>query len=356
MADNSKIEWCDASWNPIRAQRTSDGRMGHFCIHASEGCRNCYAEAINHRLGTGIDFKAQNRNEVEIVVPDKALMEPLKWKRPRKIFVCSMSDLFGDFVPDEAIVRVLAVAAYCRHHTFIILTKRANRMRAYLSAHNTRHEVWQAMYKMNLTPAWWYGGAVPGNWPLPNVWFGVSAEDQANADERVPELLNTPAAVRFVSLEPLLGPIHLGYLGWPNGQRLRRTGYNALIGARYHAGSMVEKLPKLDWVIVGGESGPKARPMDPNWVRQLREGCLHTGIPFFFKQWGEWLPGEVYAIGDEGGFARHQDGTEGGHGGKHDHWWSGDSFGGVISTRVGKHAAGRRLDGIEHNEFPKVAA
>lgn len=284
MSDRSKIEWTDASWNPIRAQRVGDGKMGHFCTHASEGCRNCYAESFNHRLGTGIDYKAQNAGRIQIVVPDKALVEPLRWKWPRKIFVCSMSDLFGEFVPASAILHVLAVMAYCRHHTFIVLTKRSERMRELLSSCHIRQQVWEAMYDLGLKPTWWWGGPMAGDWPLPNVWLGVSAEDQQNADKRVPDLLDTPAAVRLVSLEPLLGPIHLGYLGWPNGVKLRREGYNALIGARYHAGHMVQKLPKLDWIIVGGESGPQARPMHPDWARSLRDQCEAAGIPLFVKQ------------------------------------------------------------------------
>lgn len=311
MADRSKIEWTDASWNPIRALLPHpDGpKIGWHCEHASDGCRFCYAEAMNKRLGTRLAFKPGVRDRIEIMLDEDMLLKPLKWKRPRMVFVCSMTDLFADFVPDDWIDRMFAVMALCPQHTFQILTKRPARMREYLSTapdagSDRACDIYIAAQGIALAQKLNRG---IGQWPYDNVWLGVSAERQAEADQRIPDLLATPAAVRFVSLEPLLGPIDLERL------HLRvtdaRTGklvdinnpFNAFRGQTWttlisgpHAGKRFysggSSYGRLDWVIVGGESGPEARPMHPDWARSLRDQCTTAGVPLFFKQWGEWAP------------------------------------------------------------------
>lgn len=384
MADRSAIEWCDASWNPIRARVIaiqSDGsgkeRIGWHCEHVSEGCRNCYAEGFNRRLGTGRDFKPGelyreekkgfNNGEVKIFLDEQMLTQPLRWKKPRKIFVCSMTDAFADFVTDEMLDKMFAVMALCPQHTFQVLTKRASRMRRYLTNFgqneaaragirspgftvNQRIQALVADYvKLGTFQINGFGPLYKEDWerakphlrplPLPNVWLGVSAERQREADERIPELLAAPAAVRFVSIEPLLGPIDLTAI-----ERKGAEGYMRPLDGRFRI---------LDWVIVGGESGRSARSMHPDWARSLRDQCAAAGTPFFFKQWGEWAPST----------------PEEARGNPHSGWMANAAHphvakaselypeaGAKFIARVGKAAAGRLLDGVEHNEFPRVPA
>lgn len=230
MADNSKIEWTDATWNPITG-----------CKVVSPGCTNCYAMKLaggrmrNHpsRMGLTNPSKSGPVWNGNVQFNEGWLEQPLRWSKPRMIFVCAHGDLFYEAVPDEWICRVFGVMEGAQRHIFQVLTKRPARAHEWL-ARNYGH-----------------GGE------LPNVWLGVSAEDQTRADERIPGLLDTPAAVRWVSAEPLIGPIDL--LPW---------------------------LPGLDWIVTGGESGPAARPMHPDWPRQHRDQCAAAGVPFHFKQWG----------------------------------------------------------------------
>ncbi|MCP4515067.1 MAG: phage Gp37/Gp68 family protein [Delftia sp.] len=227
VSDQTAIEWTDATWNPIRG-----------CSRASEGCRNCYAARMATRLSgpgrpyEGLAAGGQWTGKVRVV--ESELDRPLRWRKPRHVFVCSMSDLFHEKVPDQAVMRVWNVMAESTAHTFQVLTKRPRRMRL----HSLRR--------------WGLGPQV-----LPSVWLGASAENQETLDERVPHLLRTPAAVRWLSCEPLLGPLDLR--PW---------------------------LDRLGWIVVGGESGPGARPMRPEWVRDIRDQCIAAGVPFFFKQWG----------------------------------------------------------------------
>lgn len=285
MGDNSKIEWTDATWNPIRARNRATGGVGHFCIHASDGCRHCYAERLQPRFGNPVRYGAPYRDQVELLLDDAALLQPLRWRRPRRIFVCSMTDLFLAEHPEPWLDQVFAVAALCPQHTFQILTKRPERARGYADHPGAPRRVYEIVCDIAveqwvdvILTAARIGGGPPGTeveldrWPLPNVWLGTSVEDQWSADTRVPELLATPAAVRFVSAEPLLG-------------RLRMPGL-------YPVGDVDGFIdtPRLDWVIVGGESGPDARPMHPDWARAIRDQCQAAGVPFLFKQWGEWAP------------------------------------------------------------------
>lgn len=213
MADRSTIEWTEATWNPVRG-----------CTKVSAGCKHCYAERFaerwrgipGHPYESGFDLRT---------VP-KMLDQPRRWRRARMVFVNSMSDLFHERVPLSFIKRVFEVMAECPRHTFQVLTKRAERLAA-------------------LAPKL--------DWP-PNVWQGVSVESQDHAD-RVEHLRRVPARVRFLSVEPMLGPVRV-------------------------------KLDGVHWVIVGGESGPGARPLDIEWVRSMRDQCLRANVPFFFKQWG----------------------------------------------------------------------
>ncbi|TAM97291.1 MAG: phage Gp37/Gp68 family protein [Rhizobiaceae bacterium] len=310
MADGSHIEWTEATWNPIAG-----------CSVVSPGCTNCYAmrrvaprlaanPATPHYAGTVKPSKAGYVWTGKIgIASDEVFTKPLRWKRPRMIFVNSTSDLFHEDIPDDVIDRVFAVMALCPQHTFQVLTKRSKRMREYLTAFDDHGQgkrfAWANAVPLGEWPvskhhalAFIHRDSTPEHralycapepaWPLPNVWLGVSAEDQARADERVPDLLATPASIRFVSAEPLLGPIDFETLctGWEF--------IDALKGMRYHDApepyvGATETCAKLDWIIVGGESGPGARPMRPDWTRSIRDQCAGAGVPFFFKQWGEWL-------------------------------------------------------------------
>lgn len=293
MSDGSKIEWTEATWNPITG-----------CSLVSEGCRNCYAAELaasrlrHHPSRAGLarrnaDGVAKFTGEVRLNA--QWLDQPLRWKRPRKIFVCELGDLFHESVPDEWIDGVFAIMALCPQHTFQVLTKRPERMRDYCSSDATLGRVislansWlQSDGKIDVQhKADGFGGIV-----LPNVWLGTSVEDQATADERIPLLLDTPAAKRFISAEPLLGPVDLMDIPWlPGRPRFPQT--DDLSDGR--SGLHLVDGTRLDWVIVGGESGPNARAMHPDWVRSLRDQCAAADVPFFFKQWGAWLTGKAAA-------------------------------------------------------------
>ncbi len=283
MGAKTSIEWtkgddgsAGASWNPIQALVAPPASMsertliGHHCEHVSKGCIGCYAEGINLRLGTKLAFKAQNRKTPVILLNEEVLRQPLRWRRPRRVFVCSMTDLFGDWVKDEWIAAIFAVMALARQHTFIILTKRPERMRQWLIANQGQLDLVDAAMD-RIAPAFWHDRELQdvGGWPLSNVWAGVSAEDQPTADQRIPILLESPAVVRWVSLEPLIGPIDLLSVQRPVGRCW------------------------LDWVVVGGAS-KGMRDVEPPickvaWVRALQEQCNSAGVDFFLKQWGEWV-------------------------------------------------------------------
>lgn len=220
MAANSKIEWTDSTWNPLRAiykHPLQGDKKGWHCEKVSSGCDICYSEKFNEdRFGTGLPFKPGHRKDVEIVLDDKMLLQPLQWKKPRRIFVCSMTDLFGAFHSDEWIDKVFAIMALCPQHTFQVLTKRSTRMRYYMTGLKRDEAITGPTMEIiaearKIMPSHLYNMT---DWPLPNVHLGVSCEDQTRADERIPDLLNTPAAVRFVSAEPLLGPIN--FRKWTN--------------------------------------------------------------------------------------------------------------------------------------------
>ncbi|TXL70140.1 DUF5131 family protein [Vineibacter terrae] len=356
MGDKTSIEWCDSTWNPVRARSRASGKVGSFCARVSAGCRHCYAEAINLRLGNMVPFSEGRIGDVEIYLDGVTLMLPFRWRRPRRIFLHSMSDTFGAWVTVPMLARIYAVMALCPQHEFVVLTKRGDRMRIWTTDPATPGQVDKAMNE--IAPAHWCTRELDdaGGWPLRNVTAGVSAEDQPSADERIPELLAAAAARRIVSLEPLLGPVDiLKYLhACPdcfNG-RTRVTGHFFDEPCPACDGTGVEP-PRLDGIIVGGESGRRARPLHPDPVRSLRDQAARAGAAFFFKQWGEWAPKS--ALPD--GHGLNLDDMPYGEFHAGQNWVTSClcSEGDGPLIRVGKKRAGRLLDGVEHTAWPKVA-
>lgn len=315
MAEQSAIEWTDATWNPITG-----------CAIVSPGCTNCYAMKLagtrlrNHpsRAGLTKPSKAGPVWTGEVRLNEQWLDQPLRWKRPRRIFVCAHGDLFAEGVPDEWIDRVFAVMALAHQHTFQVLTKRPERMREYFAAADLLDRIGVAQRMLNPWKRFGLSAyedvGLDAPWPLWNVWLGVSAEDQRRADERIPLLIKTPARIRFISAEPLLGPLSL---------------------APWHGA--------IDWVIVGGESGTDARPMHPEWARRLRDRCIASGTPLFFKQWGSWahMPERAHfkELADEP--------------------WRRtismiDGVRPALMFKIGKKRAGRQLDGREWSQMPEI--
>ena len=368
MAEKSSIEWTEATWNPITG-----------CTLVSDGCRHCYAARLaatrlkhqpSRRGLARLNAAGEAKFTGEVRFNEDWLDQPLRWKRPRMIFVCAHGDLFHESVPDEWIDRIFAVMALAPQHTFQVLTKRAKRMREYVSAR----------YSQPVSPL---VGEMPGRAERgnpggdvarpsamapgvprsesqtvgfqppsatachPNVWLGVSAEDQATADERIPDLLATPAAIRYVSAEPLLGPIDF-------------CATSATMPAENHPWLNGPILQGIDQIIVGGESGDKARPMHPDWARSIRDQCAAADVAFFFKQWGEWLPWEpehdpcwvsqnrrsedrhILFPADSENAPDWDDGL----------WAVGNGECHAAFQRVGKKTAGRLLDGVVHNGMP----
>lgn len=334
------IQWTDRVWNPVRG-----------CSMVSAGCENCYAMRQAHRFsGQGQPYANLTENgphgprwNGKVTIHPELLDLPLRWRKPSRIFVNSMSDLFHDEVPDEFIESVFMVMRDASWHEFQVLTKRPQRTRKFAKYLQKKHTLAE-------------GGP---SWHWPHIWLLVSCEDQKTADERIPILLDTPAAVRGVSLEPLIGPVDLSSIGGKKEPR------------------------RLDWVIVGGESGPNARPMHPDWVRSIRDQCHAAGTAFFFKQWGAWKPiCEMYnkessALYKSNKKARQHEDQDvidelygkhctvksravrfdgeafPSHSGKGYELINGHP--GMLCFKVGTKNAGRTLDGQEYNEFPGVS-
>nr|WP_117406456.1 phage Gp37/Gp68 family protein [Mycobacterium marinum] len=344
MADHTAISWAESTWNPVTG-----------CTRISPGCDHCYIERTRplrmaHRRfdGDGVG------STTGVQLHPERLEIPLHWRKPRKVFVCSLADLFHDEVPDEYIARVWAVMALAPRHTFQCLTKRPARVRALLNSPEWRADVQNHI-------AWYENPAEESlmtwaRWPLPNCWLGVTAENQQWADIRIPALLDTPAAVRWVSAEPLLGRIDL-------------SRFLEADDAKYD-------VPPLNWVVTGGESGPGARPAHPDWFRSIRDQCQAAGVAFHHKQNGEWIedvthyPAEpeigIYepfrvinvppdhknrkrcAMHPAGMTALTPDNPFHPFKAGHPNW--------TAMRRVGKKAAGRLLDGREHNDYPEIGA
>ncbi len=316
----SRIEWTEETWNPVTG-----------CTRISEGCHHCYIERtppmrMAHRRFDGSHIGATTG----VLFHPERLTQPFGWRKPRRVFVNSMSDLFHDKVPGEYIARVFATMALADRHTFQILTKRPQRMRALLAdggqallEETTDEETASALYD--------------AHWPLPNVWVGTSVESQKWADIRIPQLLATPAAVRWISAEPLLGPIDLDGPLDATGQHRPKLTYWLTGRPGWAADGTLDVRPRLDWVVVGGETGPGGRPMDPAWARTMRDQCTAAGVPFFFKQWGDYvtvdqMPEDTF---------RDLDALHGP-----------SSLAREVQWHVGKKHAGRELDGREWNEYP----
>jgi protein gp37 len=349
VAKTTSIEWCDATLN-----------LWWGCTKVSDGCKFCYAEHLSdHRLGKDAWGPKGTRREVKGWRSTLRKISKLAKGEGRRlrVFVQSMSDTFegpetmgGEASENWALVRrlrreLLVEIGAQPELDFLLLTKRPQNVVAAFA------EVYD-------------GGHIPGN-----VWLGTSVEDQATADERIPHLLRIPAAVRFVSCEPLLGPVNLRkVVAFKAGSD--RTEIDSLMGltSRWGVGASIEvwppKEPRLHWVIGGGESGPNPRPMHPDWARSLRDQCQAAGVPFLFKQWGEWAPVD----GSSGGFDDDPEASRYKHVEWRDGRWS-DFFYPIWSdeedgyfdahhtmARVGKKKAGRLLDGREWNEFPEVVA
>lgn len=314
MGDKTGINWTDATWNPVRG-----------CSRVSKGCMRCYAERVAARFsGPGqpyeglVSLRREPRgprterdvalwNGVVRLVPEH-LADPMRWRRPRRIFVNSMSDLFHESLTNEQIAAVFGVMAACPQHTFQVLTKRAKRMREwfewaredYIDSGNLAdmlapyfgNEAGDGSSEDQDRQFEFLRGKIeevhkthimPGPWPLPNVWLGVSVENQAAADERIPELLATPAAVRFLSCEPLLGPLDLDRWVFDRSAAIRRAMSGPAALNREQADDYIAPMA-IDWVIAGCESGSGARPCNVEWLRSLRDQCVDAGVPFWLKQ------------------------------------------------------------------------
>jgi protein gp37 len=267
------IGWCDHSINPIRARQTSTGKVGHYCEKISKGCTNCYSSQMQPRLFGLPEFQAQrSESTIELFLHEPALVEVRRRRKPTRYFWCDMTDLFGAWVRDDWIAQCFAVMAATSHHIHLVLTKRPERMYAWVKAHYPT--------------------------PLPHVFLGTSVEDQPAADTRIPGLLKTPASVRFLSVEPLLGPVRLDRLGpWkePGFACLREVyplaGLMALPDSDWHVG-------RIGWVIVGGESGSKCRRMDLAWLEAIAAQCDAEGVPLYVKQASALRPGQQGRIPD----------------------------------------------------------
>ncbi len=362
MSNQSSIEWTETTWNPL---------VG--CTRVSAGCEHCYAETMAKRLGAMaqadidagrnpgkkrhylnvLDKNGRWNGTVNLV--EEALAEPLHWKKPRRVFVNSMSDLFHKDVPFEFIDKVFAVMALCPQHTFQCLSKRPERMAEYmgtLDAAGSREDIADHLgfsaptmeFRTQDGPLDMTAGEVlreQMSWPLPNVWLGTSVEDQKTADERIPHLLRCPAAVRWLSMEPLLGPVILKdqWLIDPRECTCYEPEYGHQIGCMFHGNPEAARgpWPGLDWIVVGGESGAGAKPMHPDWPRKLRDQCVAAGVPYFFKQWGAWAPD---CLCDKPNACRSIKRPSPGPVG--------------CMFRCGKKEAGRTLDGRTWDEYPTI--
>lgn len=274
----TSIEWTEHSANPIRFRLKDTGKTVHFCVKHSSGCGHCYAETMSRRWRAP-EFIAHNLSKVECFLDEGVLQSILRRRKPTTYFLCDMTDWMGNWVPDEFIDRMLAALAMSPQHTFQLLTKRAERLERYFADPDVEMRILDCLIPL-VGKQGEFKGQGRTNWmdgherllPLPNVWLGVSCENQATADDRIPHLIKTPAAVRFVSAEPLLGPIDLA-----RSLALANYGRITAIGQVYIW---------LDWVIIGGESGRQARRCDMAWIRALLDQCQSAGTAAFLKQLG----------------------------------------------------------------------
>lgn len=329
---SSAIEWTDVTWNPTTG-----------CSKVSQGCKHCYAEVMHKRLsGMGQVKYIDPFSEVNWFYSE--LKRPAEWKTPRMVFVNSMSDLFHAHVPWRFLDAVFSAMMEHDRHIYQVLTKRPEIMAEYIAA------------RQATTPGW-----KPGD----HIWLGVSVEDQPTANERLPILARIEGIKRFVSCEPLLGPVDITNKGINNGYAVPTSQDNEGRGIEWTDPG--DGFIGVDWVIVGGESGHGARPMHPHWVQGIRDQCSRAGVPFFFKQWGAWgfvpkgAPGvhakmqDMYVSTEMGGLY-----TVGPRGRDYTLWVRPDNtctpapnglpIGAMV--RMGKKKAGALLDGALHRDFP----
>jgi len=317
---STRIEWVvnpdgtqGETWNPATG-----------CTPVSRGCAHCFAKRMHERFSKEPFSK--------VTLHPERLGIPLHWRKPRTIFVCSMSDLFHPDVPDEFIDKVFAAMALTGWHRYIILTKRPERMAEWF-AYNDCSRVRVNRIEEAIIDHFHIDAPDDfPDWPLPNLILGTSIEDQATADERISHLLRCNAACLMVSLEPTLGPVDL---------KLRT--FVPFPDTRW-PDSTLEYRSKIGWVVMGGESGPGARPCHPDWARKVRDQCAAAGVPFLFKQWGEWAPESALSAMDD----NRRDVYRRGY---HERHYFPD---GQAVYRVGKKAAGRLLDGHEHMYLPEM--
>jgi protein gp37 len=316
MGKTTGISWTDSTWTPIRARNRKTGKVGWHCVRISCGCEQCYAEELNIRLGTGERYIATA--DVDLFLDETMLRWPLKWKKPQRIFVCSMTDLFMESVPDEFIDKIFAVMALCPQHTFQVLTKRPERMLKYITRWPEGlarvNWVFSAALRL-LNPAKTSWGvqddelvradkACDGHrWPLPNVQLGVSTENQVELDERSALLLKTPAAVRWLSVEPMLQTMDLRLLPpcrmhWDGKPTLKD--FQAV--AEVIRAAVRKQNPKaafIDWVVLGLESGPHRRDAGVDALIDAARQCLAANVPCFVKQDCALRPGQQGRIPDD---------------------------------------------------------
>lgn len=315
----TKIEYVTDVWNPLTG-----------CDPVSEGCENCYARRMAYRLKGRCGYPADN--PFRVTLHPQRLDQPLRQRKPRRIFVCSMGDLFHPDVDESYIDQIFGVMAAAQNHCFILLTKRADRMFEYMTAENRRNEIarWKRTDGICRAQAVSDGFEDSIPWPLPNVIGMVTAENQEMADLRIPYLLNTPFITRGVSVEPMLGPVNLSHYLVPKNIRKEREDGSISLRLR----------PSIKWVIAGGETGTDARPIHPDWVCALQRQCYLTCTKFFFKSWGEWKQVKLTEPLDvrnksTGNFETLLIGTD-------------------VFKRVGKKATGRLLDGRTWDEYPRM--
>ncbi|MCZ4270781.1 DUF5131 family protein [Maritalea porphyrae] len=330
MAENTKIEWCDHSWNPW---------VG--CTKVSAACDNCYAEGWAKRAGRPVWGPHADRQRT------KTWGSPIKWNKTiegtgkrERVFVASLADVFDNHksILPEWRAEMWELIKSCTNLDFLLLTKRPQNIAKYL-------------------PADWGTG-------YPNVWLGTTVENQTEAERRIPHLLRVNAAIHFLSCEPLQSELSLTEIAGLSSDEYGEfpVFFDAFSGKAYGehgdeqaCGHWID--PGIDWVISGGESGPGARPTHPDWHRSLRDQCAEAGVAFFFKQWGEWVPGH-YSISQHTMLLDPSNGPKSGmvlgeppHSPTHVHDW-GDGY---IAAKVGKKKAGKLLDGGVFHEFPGVA-
>lgn len=334
MADNTAIEWAEATWSPVTG-----------CTRISDGCLRCYIDRTPPFRMTGRRFDTPSIGATTGIRlhPDR-LGVPIRWRKPRRIFVCSLADLFHHEVPEQFIAEVFAVISIAGQHTFQVLTKRHARLRALLNS----PRFWTAVNAARTARG--YAPLATNPTPvLSNAWIGVSAENQQWADIRIPALLATPAAVRWLSMEPLLGPVDLhahddGHHHWlPDFGPEYDDGSGEPVCQNHGLSRCWQGCAYIGWVVVGGESGPGARPMHPDWARSLRDQCTDAGVPFFFKQWGEWAPAPSNYGPDVPDRVRQATELV---------FASPTDVDGQIMLRRGKKLTGRELDGHTWDQFP----